>query len=176
MNQDTRQPPSGGADERGGISLRGGGLFTSGVLMLIAVVVMADSVEQGIGWDVAGPQPGYFPFYIGLLLLLSCLGTALWTLRHWSQGRGRLTTRSEFRRVRNVFLPIVAYVALMFFVGMYVSGALFIAWFMWRLAEPGRRHPLWKILLISISVPLATYFIFTVWFEVSLYAGPFADF
>jgi len=175
MNQDTTQAPADGVRERGGISLRGGGLFTSGLLMLIAAVVMYDSLDQGIGWDAAGPQAGYFPFHIGLLMFLSCLGTASWTLLHWSEGRGRMTTRSEFRRVRNVFLPIAAYVVLMFFVGMYVAGALFIAWFMWRLAEPGKRHGWLKIVLISVGVPLATYFIFTVWFEVALYAGPFAD-
>lgn len=176
MNQETTQSPADDAEERGGISLRGGGLFTSGMLMLIAAVVMFDSLDQGIGWDVAGPQAGYFPFYIGLLMFLACLGTAARTIRHWPEGRGRLTTKSELQRVRNVFLPIVAYVVLMFFVGMYVSAALFLAWFMWRLAEPGKPHPLWKILLISICVPLATYFIFAVWFQVALYAGPFADF
>ncbi|MGB6242815.1 MAG: tripartite tricarboxylate transporter TctB family protein [Castellaniella sp.] len=176
MNQDTRQGPGNGAEERGGISLRVGGLFTSSMLMLIAAVVMIDSLDQGIGWDVAGPQAGYFPFYIGLLMFLACLGTAVRTILHWPEGRGRLTTKTELRQVLNVFLPIVAYVVLMFFVGMYVSAALFLAWFMWRLAESGKPHPIWKILLISISVPLATYFIFTVWFEVNLYAGPFADF
>lgn len=107
-------------------------------------------------------------------MFLSCFGTAARTIRHWPKGQGRLTTKSELHRVINVFLPTVAYVVLMFFIGMYASAALFLAWFMWRLAEPDQRHPLWKILLISISVPVATYFIFTVWFEVSLHAGPFA--
>ena len=35
---------------------------------LIGIVVMFGSLEQGIGWSESGPAPGYFPFYIGLLL------------------------------------------------------------------------------------------------------------
>jgi len=160
--------------QSGGLSLRAGGLFTSASLIVLGGIVMIGSLEQGIGWDDAGPQAGYFPFYIGLLLALSSLGTAFNTLRNWRKGAADLTTRAQLGRVLAVLIPICVFVALMPAAGMYVSSALFIAWFMWRMAEDGRRYSLKKILAVSIGVPIAAYFIFTAWFEVPLYAGPFA--
>lgn len=159
--------------ERGGLSLRAGGLATSLALILLGCIVMYGSLEQGIGWDDAGPMAGYFPFYIGLFLALSSLGTALKTIANWSRGRADLTTRHQLKRVLAVLIPICVYVTLMPLVGMYVAAALFIAWFMWRLAEEGTRYSWIKILSISVAVPIASYLIFTRWFEVPLHAGPF---
>ena len=39
-------------------------------LIAIGGLTMYDSYQVGIGWE-GGPQSGYFPFYIGLLLSLS---------------------------------------------------------------------------------------------------------
>ena len=165
--------PAGPPPGQGGLSLRVGGLITSLSLVVLGGIVMAGSLQQGIGWDDSGPMAGYFPFYIGLFLSLSSLGTAIKTLSKWPRGRADLTTRPQLKRVLGVFIPICVYVALMPFIGMYVASALFIAWFMWRMAEDGKRYSWLKIMTISILVPLACYFIFTRWFEVPLYAGPF---
>lgn len=134
---------------------------------------MYGSLEQGIGWDDAGPMAGYFPFYIGLFLALSSSGTALRTILNWPRGRADLTTRKQLKLVLAVLIPICIYILLMPWVGMYVSAGLFIAWFMARLAEDGTHHSWLKILTISTAVPVASYLIFTRWFEVPLYAGPF---
>ena len=50
----------------------------AGGLMLLALLVIFDSIRVGTGWADDGPRAGYFPFYIGLLLLLSS-GTVLVT-------------------------------------------------------------------------------------------------
>ena len=41
-------------------------------------IVIVDSVRLGFGWqEVHGPRPGYFPFYIGLIICVSSLVTLL---------------------------------------------------------------------------------------------------
>ena len=51
-------------------------LFTT----LIGAVVMFGSVEQGIGWGDSGPEPGYFPFYIGLMLSAASVANGVLTV------------------------------------------------------------------------------------------------
>ena len=41
------------------------------VLFVIGAIVVYDSYRLGSKWSSDGPQSGYFPFYIGLLICLS---------------------------------------------------------------------------------------------------------
>src|SRR5216110_632868 len=54
-------------------------LFTAG----LGAVVMAGSYQQGTGWNDAGPESGYFPFYIGLIMTAASLGTIALTIVNW---------------------------------------------------------------------------------------------
>ena len=46
------------------------------------VIVMVGALEFGIGWSEAGPEPGAFPFYIGLLIVAGAASsTSLRALR-----------------------------------------------------------------------------------------------
>ncbi len=41
-------------------------------LALLAAVGIAGSLKAGIGWGPEGPKAGFFPFYISLIVLISC--------------------------------------------------------------------------------------------------------
>lgn len=146
-------------------------LFTT----LIGVVVMYGSVEQGIGWGDSGPEPGYFPFYIGLLLSAASVGNGVLTLVRWKALSISFVSRSAFRQVLSVFIPIALFVAAMPFTGIYVASACFIAWFMWH--DKTCVKPYGKLMIASISLGavLASYLIFALWFKVPLDAGPVGD-
>ena len=146
-------------------------LFTT----LIGVVVMFGSVEQGIGWGDSGPEPGYFPFYIGLLLSAASLGNGVLTLVRWNALSVSFVSRSAFRQVLSVFIPIALFVAAMPFVGIYLASACFIAWFMWSDKARDTPYSKWKIAAISLGAVLASYLIFALWFKVPLDAGPLGD-
>ncbi|MFL5337446.1 MAG: hypothetical protein ACJ8H8_30805 [Geminicoccaceae bacterium] len=45
-------------------------------LAAIGGVVVMDSLQVGIGWGVEGPEAGFFPFFVGLLLLAGASFTA----------------------------------------------------------------------------------------------------
>jgi hypothetical protein len=146
-------------------------LFT----LLIGVVVMYGSFEQGIGWGDAGPEPGYFPFYIGLLLSCASLANGVLTLIRWQALSVAFVSRDAFRQVLSVFIPIALFVGAMPFTGIYMASAVFIAWFMWR--DRVRAQPYGKMMICSVSggAVLASYLIFALWFKVPLHAGPVGD-
>src|SRR6184192_730229 len=43
------------------------------LLLALALTLGYDNWRTGIGWDSTGPQPGYFPFYLAVLLAAACL-------------------------------------------------------------------------------------------------------
>ncbi|UCF31838.1 MAG: tripartite tricarboxylate transporter TctB family protein [bacterium] len=52
--------------------MKRGELITAAIFIVIAVITLIDSVKMGIGWDPqAGPKPGFVPFYLAMLLLVS---------------------------------------------------------------------------------------------------------
>ncbi|KII29278.1 MULTISPECIES: tripartite tricarboxylate transporter TctB family protein [Pseudomonas] len=142
---------------------------------LIGVVVMFGSVEQGIGWGDAGPEPGYFPFYIGLMLSAASVANGVLTVVRWQALSIAFVSRSAFKQVLSVFIPIALFVGAMPLTGIYVSSACFIAWFMWR--DKVRAKPYGKLMIgtVSLGAVLASYLIFALWFKVPLDAGPLGD-
>ena len=43
-------------------------LAVAAAAFIFGAVVLADSARLGAGWSDDGPQAGYFPFYIGLII------------------------------------------------------------------------------------------------------------
>ena len=59
-----------------GVSTKAVEMVVAGLILLLGLVVVFDSRRVGAGWADDGPQAGYFPFYVGLVL---CAASA-WTL------------------------------------------------------------------------------------------------
>jgi putative tricarboxylic transport membrane protein len=131
-------------------------------------VVVFDSVRLGARWADDGPQAGYFPFYIGVFICLSAavnFAIALVTKRD----AGRIFVEwGKLRLVLAVLLPAAIYVATVSWIGIYVSSAIFIAFFMRWLG----RYPWWKVAAVSVGVMVVFFLIFESWFKVPLPKGP----
>lgn len=150
-------------------------------LLLIAVsaIVIYDSVRLGYGWEEGiGPAPGYFPFWVAMILGGSSFVTLVTTIISRGTGETFVAVR-PFGRVLAVLLPAFAYVALIggFSIagpigvpklGIYVASAIFICAFMLVI---GRQSVL-KSAAVSICVPVALFFMFERWFLVPLPKGP----
>ena len=143
-------------------------LITAG----LGAVVIVDSLRLGMGWAADGPESGYFPFYIGLLMVIASLGTLGVTLFGRNQSRGTFVERAQFRDVLKVLLPAAVFVALIGFTGIYVASALFIGAFMRWLG----RFPWHTIVIVGVAVPIALFMLFEIWFLVPLPKGPLEDF
>lgn len=141
----------------------------------LGAILMHGSLAIGIGWGDAGPEAGYFPFYIGLLLSCASLGNLLLALLRRPAVADSFVGRQAFRQVLAVFLPIVGFVAAIPFTGIYLASILFIAWFMWRARRAGQGHRWLTMVLVSCGAALASYLIFALWFKVPLPAGLLGD-
>lgn len=137
-------------------------------LMLIAIGVIVDSLRVGIGWAEDGPRSGYFPFYIGLLLLAASTTIFVAQLLRWRRADPAFAERGQLKDVWAVFWPMLVYVALIFQTGIYLASALLIGYFMRRYGKYG-----WLAsLLVSLGVPLLFFLVFERWFLVPLPKGP----
>ena len=138
------------------------------IIMGLAGLVITDSMRVGTGWGDEGPQAGYFPFYVGLILLTASGLIVLTTLLKWGRSKAVFATREELVPVFQMLVPMVIYVVAMVYLGIYLPSALLIGFFM-------RRHGdfSWPLTLgVSVGVPLAFFLVFEKWFLVPLPKGP----
>jgi hypothetical protein len=139
------------------------------IMMGIAVVVMVDTYRLGAGWEPAvGPQSGYFPFYIALIMFITSAVTFLSNLLTKSPNLSSFVERDQLKLVLQVFVPTVIFVVATIYIGIYVSGFIFIAFFMIWLGK----YPLYKALPVAAAVPLILFVVFEIWFLVPLPKGP----
>ncbi len=143
-------------------------LVVAGLIFVFGLAVVFDSWRLGARWADDGPQSGYFPFYIGVLILIS---SGLIFFRGW--GDKKLAARQfvsvgQLKLVLMVLLPSIVYVALIHALGIYVASMCFIGFFMMWLGK----YPIAKTLSVAIGVITAFFLIFEVWFKVPLPKGP----
>ena len=157
------------SDAKRGLSVRAVEVVVALIIAALGAVVIADSVRVGIGWADDGPRAGYFPFYVGCILVIAGLGVVTQTMAKWSRiGATLFVSFQDARPVLAMLVPTIVYVALIALIGIYVASALYIATFMvWQ----GKYRWL-ATLAVSIGVPVAVFLLFEVWFLVPLPKGP----
>jgi hypothetical protein len=136
--------------------------------LAFGVVVLIGSLQVGINWGVEGPRPGFFPFYISLFIIVASLFNLVQATHLGGIGRGLFSSWEQLRRVMSVVVPASIYVALVPFLGIYVSSILLIAAFMMWLG----RYSAWKTLPIAFGVPIVAYMVFERYFQIPLPKGP----
>ncbi|MCW1841959.1 tripartite tricarboxylate transporter TctB family protein [Prosthecomicrobium hirschii] len=143
-------------------------LFVAGLFILLSLVVMSDNWRIGARWASDGPEAGYFPFYIGLIMLVASTITFLVNLRRTPALAETFVERAPLMQVLWVFIPTAVFVAAISVAGIYVASTLFIAFFMVVLG----RYSIWKAIPIAVLVPVVLFMMFEVWFLVPLPKGP----
>jgi hypothetical protein len=148
------------------------------LLLAVCAVVIFDSWRLGFEWrEGEGPAPGYFPFYVAVILGISSFVNLVGALL--GRGAGEIFVSARpFGRVLAVLIPSLFYVALIGGVsigpvalpglGIYVASGLFIMAFM---VVIGRENPL-KAAGVGVVVPVALFLMFEKWFLVPLPKGP----
>ena len=53
--------------------MRAADLTTAAVLIAGGLLVIWDSLRIGIGWGTDGPKSGFFPFWLGVIMIGACL-------------------------------------------------------------------------------------------------------
>ncbi|WP_140636723.1 tripartite tricarboxylate transporter TctB family protein [Methylibium rhizosphaerae] len=141
--------------------------LVAALLTMIGLVVVFEARRLGAGWTSDGPGPGYFPFYIGLILSIGGLGILYQALLSKSADTGVFIDREQFKRVLSVLAPAVLYVGAIMVLGQYVASAIYVAIFMVWLG----RYSILKSVLVGVGVNALFFAMFEIWFKVPLYKG-----
>lgn len=137
------------------------------LFFIFGAIVIFDSVRLGSGWASDGPRPGYFPFYVGLLICIASLINFARALAIRGEKNKIFVERGQLRMVLTVLIPTAIYAALVTWIGIYVSSVLFIAFFMLWLGK----YAWWKAAAASVVTMVFFYMVFEIWFKVPLPKG-----
>ncbi len=155
-------------EDRPAASTRTLELVAAAALFVLGAIVIADSLRLGARWAEDGPQAGYFPFYIGLLI---CIPAAVVFARALGDKAGAAKAfvgRKALKQVLWMLVPSIVYVALIKPVGIYVASTVFIGFFMRRLG----RYSWPATLAVSVGVSVVFFLLFETWFRLPLPKGP----
>jgi putative tricarboxylic transport membrane protein len=156
------------ADSRPVTSVRVADAAVSVVLLGLAALLAFDNWRTGMSWDSTGPQAGYFPFYLSVILALACLyglGKEWLARRRPSEP---FVTREQFQRVLQVFAPTLAFCLLTQWLGLYVASFLLVGGFMILVG----RIAAWKSILTALVFSVAMFVTFQMAFDVIMPKGP----
>jgi len=143
-------------------------IFISLLLLALAVTLGYDNWRTGIAWDSTGPQAGYFPFYLSVILGgASFYGLAIIFLTR-REASETFVTRAQLRRVMQVFVPTLLFCLATQFLGLYVASFLLIAAFMRMVGKIA----LWKSLLTALVFTGIMFVTFDIAFDVIMPKGP----
>ena len=137
------------------------------VLFVLGAVVVVEARRLGASWTSDGPGSGYFPFYIGLVICVSALGIIIQAWWAGSRDDGVFVDREQMGRVLQILVPAIAYVLVVWLLGLYVASAIYIALFMILLGK----YPVLKSVALALAFNALFLVMFEAWFKVPLYKG-----
>lgn len=157
-----------GADADGpGLTRRAVELGVSVILFALAALVVWDNQRIGAGWaEGTGPQSGYFPLRLGVILGICAIAALVQGLKEPPDEV--FVTWVQLRRVAQVLVPLTIYIALIDPLGIYFASTVFIGSFM----VFAGRYPVWKGLLLGFLINLLMFYVFEIQFKVPLPKGP----
>ncbi len=138
------------------------------MLLGFAALLGFDNWRTGMSWEADGPQAGYFPFYLSVLLGLASLYGLVHKLFRESGPGETFVTGEQFRRVMQVFVPTLLFCVFMQWLGLYVASFVLITGFMWLVG----RIALWKSLVTGFLFSIIMFITFDIAFDVIMPKGP----
>jgi hypothetical protein len=146
---------------------------TALVTAALGLAAIAGATELGFGWEEGGPEAGYFPFWVGLILVAASLWNLAASIRRERVAGGAdaqepFLRRDSLVRLAQFLGPMVAFVVVTITLGIYVGSTLYIAWSVWRHGG----HNLLIALAVGLAFAVALYAIFEIGFRVPLLKGP----
>jgi putative tricarboxylic transport membrane protein len=146
--------------------MRTADLAAAAVLMLVGGVVIFDALRLGIGWGSDGPRSGFFPFWLAVIMSVTCALIFAQALRR-ADAR-TFVSRQALRPVLTVLAPATAMVIVMQFTGLYVASILYMAFYMRWVG-----HHRWPTTIaVSVGLSVLTFVVFELWFLVPMPKGP----
>jgi hypothetical protein len=157
-----------GEEGRSVISTRRMEAIVAALLFLFGAVFMYQSYKLGFRWAIEGPQSGFFPFYVALIICAGSLTVLIGALRgRVGSDEESFVERGQLKLVMSVLIPAAVYILGIELIGVYVASVIYIALFMRILGK----YSWLKSVVISVVICVLFFFMFEVWFQVPLYKG-----
>lgn len=139
------------------------------LLMVVGLLVIGDAIRLGFQWGMSGPQAGFFPFYMGLGVVICTFFVALSAIRKYKkEGQGkRLINEGGLSQILWVLLPALGMVLLTELIGLHISVVIYLAFYMRVVGKTSWVH----VVLVSILVPLCVYIVFDKLFLIPMPEG-----
>ena len=144
-------------------------------LLAVAGVGFVEAIRLGSGWGPSGPQAGFFPFWLSVILGLCSVMILVKAIRMDPGLKGDkkpFVTKTQLKPVLAVFLPMAAAVPLIEVIGFYLTSALYLAFFMRWMG----RHSWLLVLAVSLLFPAASFLILERWFLIPMPKGMFGEY
>jgi putative tricarboxylic transport membrane protein len=139
-------------------------------MVLFGIIVIVGSFQVGIGWGPEGPKSGFFPFYLGAVIVAASMANLARAIVEGNPDR-LFADWSQLAQVVSVVIPTAIYVFAVPWLGIYVSSMLLIAAFMKWFGRYG-----WaRTLAVAVGMPAVAYVLFEKWFLIPLPKGPIED-
>ena len=147
-------------------------LIVAALLAGAGAIVVVGAGEFGTGWSSSGPEPGAFPFYMGIVMVGASLFNAaravVPALRPGGWSGATFITAEQARRVAGFGAPILAFVVISLALGLYVGMAAYLFGTLFL----QNRYPLWKASAIALAAPIVTFLLIERAFKVGMLKGP----
>ena len=145
--------------------------ISSIALLLFSVFICFFSYKLSVG-SITSPGPGFFPFYLGIILGLFSLDTLARTIvrkQLATDGIETVHTDINWKNILFTIIVLFSYPFLLYILGFLVSTFLFTALFL-RFITPQR----WSIVLgMGGAVAVVFYFVFHYWLQIQFPSGLF---
>ena len=158
------------SDSRARVSRRGLAIITALLALGFGASIVLGALEYNIGWDERGPQPGYFPFWMGLVVIAGATGALLQAAFSRSQTAGVAISLDQARRMAQFLLPMLGFLILTVALklGLYVG---MIAYLFTVMLWQGR-YRLPATAAVSFGTAAFFFLMFEHWLKVPLMKGP----
>jgi putative tricarboxylic transport membrane protein len=146
--------------------MRAADIATASFLMLLGGVVLLEAIRLGFRWGDDGPQSGFFPFWLAVVVIVHSFAILVRAIR--KRSTEQFAKREQLHMVLTVAWPAAAMVALTHFIGLYVAAMVYLLFYMRRVGG----HSWVATATLSLAIPLVTFLVFEKWFLVPLPKGP----
>lgn len=113
---------------RESITLKSVEIGASIVFLLLGIFVIREGIRLGPGWGDSGPQPGFFPFSLAILMSIGALGVFLTALKI-RETRPFFEALEEIVDLLKVGIPAAIAIIVIPWLGLYLTAGIYVAAF-----------------------------------------------
>lgn len=137
-------------------------------LLILGLLLCWESLKLEVGWTPTGPGAGFFPFWLSVgLMICSAVVVIKGYLDRSPAAKKPFVRAGGWAPVIKVAVPAFAMVGLTEAIGLYPAAGIYIAVYMRWIGKHG-----WiSTILVSLLLPVASYFIFDKWFLIPMPRG-----